>query len=111
MLSIGGTVCLLSGLVALAYLDDSRVCSSNYDGGYGCRNNDSEATTFGVIALGGAALGVVGAVSLGNALGERRELGKEIQKLQRQREGLAHGVTYDVEATKDRAGLRLRIAF
>jgi hypothetical protein len=111
MLSIGGTVFALSGLLALTYADEDPYCDSSFDGSQYCDDRDTEATTFGVIALGGAVLGVIGAVSLGNAIGERRELGQQIQKLKRKRDALSHGVTYDVDASGDRAGLRMRFAF
>jgi len=109
MLSVGGGVFAVSGMLFLVYSEAS--CTSRYTDTQFCENRDTERTTFGIIALAGGALAVVGAVNLASAIGERRELGREIKRLRRERDEIEPPVSYDVELGPHLARARLRVAF
>jgi hypothetical protein len=108
MLAIGGGVLLVSGSLALMLATLQSRCDPTYDS---C-GSGSSPVVFGLIAAGGAGLGVAGGVMLGNRIGKRRELGTEIKRLERERDGIQqYGVTYGFNLRRGGAVGHLELTF
>jgi hypothetical protein len=98
MLAIGSGVFLAS---AYLYVVIGAAC---YD-----TDCDRARTPFLVTGALGAGLGIWGGVELGNRIGPRRELGRRIKELERQKKGVDVSVTPVV--TPSAAALQLNLVF
>ena len=102
MLAVGGGVAIVSGLV---WVTASAVESVSYSS-----SSDDASTTFGIVALGGAAVAVIGIVLLINAIGDRSELGAEIRPREQRLRQLRSGqVMLGSFGDRNTAGLSLTL--
>ncbi len=112
MTAVGGGILLVSGSLALMFMAASHQCETDsIDSDILCGDHEDEAKIFGVIALGGAVLGIVGVINLGDRIGERRENSARIKDVESERDSLGYRLGYDVHLRPGHASAELRLAF
>jgi hypothetical protein len=106
MIAIGGGVALFGSMLTLMAVGAKATCrdlnDSDFDFGHeDCSRYDGPALGFGLVALGGLALGLGGVATLTDRVSERRELARRMRELEAQKVDLEQQRTlsYDLHVT------------